>query len=293
MNNKEFDQDKDFQLLHDKYLLESTELPPDSVDAKLLQAAHQAVDSHELEQSEIEKNNNSKILNKYVKRAWYVPMSYVAVMVLSLSVVLKFAFEPDTTVNEVIDSRFMESDFAEDEQRKADEKTLIMSDMKMRQARKMSEKSDQRKQKKVASSAARAKVRAVEERKKLSRAPVSAPSASLPVSQSHQYMESDAEVSRGITSMPVMSQAVSEEALDTGGAPMGHKEAVLAKSQQKNEQDVLITLYQTGQFEKLRLAMKDYRKKYPLSVNDMALPQALLDLEIRWEKENTSKILHD
>ena len=292
MNDNEFDQDKDFKLLHDKYQLESTELPPESVDANILQAAHQAINSHATEQTKAEKNKKSKLRNKHAKRAWYVPMSYVAVMVLSLSVVLKLAFEPDTAVNEVMDSEILESDFAEEKQREVSEESLNMPEKRMRQARERSEISNQRKQKKAETPAAKAKVKAVEARKRLSRAPLSASpvAASQPASQSYQYIEPETEVSRGVSSMPV-TQLLSEDKLD--GTSTKRKETVLAKKLQKSDRDVLLVLYQTGQFEKLRLAMKDYRSKYPLNGVDVPLPQELLNLEIKWDKEYTSKILHD
>lgn len=89
---KEFEQDKDFQEVHEKYQAEAKEQPPQSLDASILQAAHLAV-----ENSTADKHAQipSGIDTQSVKRAWYVPVSYVAMLVISLSVVMKLALEPE------------------------------------------------------------------------------------------------------------------------------------------------------------------------------------------------------
>ena len=95
MNNKEFDLDKELQNLNDRYQAESTENPAEFLDKSILQAAHNAV--QEKISAEIKPFSSTDEKVKVMKRAWYVPMTFVAMLVISLSVVLKLVFDPMMT----------------------------------------------------------------------------------------------------------------------------------------------------------------------------------------------------
>jgi len=96
----DIENDKDYQDIHEKYQASSNELPPLSIDESILKAAYKAVGSegetHANSAEQSEQNNKFGVDTQPVKRAWYVPLSYVAMLVISLSVVMKLALEPDT-----------------------------------------------------------------------------------------------------------------------------------------------------------------------------------------------------
>lgn len=104
---KELEQNKDYQEIHEKYQAVAKEQPPQSLDASILQAAHLAVEKPDEDKPAVNKpavdkpavdqqgQNQSGIDTQSVKRAWYVPVSYVAILVISLSVVMKLALEPE------------------------------------------------------------------------------------------------------------------------------------------------------------------------------------------------------
>jgi len=110
MSNKEFDQDKELLALHEKYQAVSTEVPPDSIDVSIINAAHSAVSS----QPNINNDISSAQLNKKNKHAWYVPVSYVAIVVLSLSVFMKLLFESEQLQPELNGADFSEETFLPD-----------------------------------------------------------------------------------------------------------------------------------------------------------------------------------
>jgi len=95
---KDIEQDKDYQNIHEAYQASSDELPALSVDESILKAAHLAVEADDETDALALKRkhrNQSGVDTQPVKRAWYVPLSYVAMLVISLSVVMKLALEPE------------------------------------------------------------------------------------------------------------------------------------------------------------------------------------------------------
>ncbi len=287
MKNNEFDQDRDFQILHEKYKLVSTEQPPEEVDANILQAAHQAVNFHKQVQNNVDHKQQKEWLTK---RTWYVPMSYVAIMVLSLSVVLKLAFEPDTS--EFEDALAEAPGFVEKGQGGA--KEIALPEMGVPQRQNATVEISRDSQEQALSSIADVKVKA----KKQARAgkiinhqndiaPLLAPGK-----QGVKSLASGAIMSkREVASSSIPQIASTESAADAAIMDFELNEFSRVKNHQKIEMDKLIKLFQNRQFKKLRSALKGYRKDYPLNVSEEALPQALLDLESRWKAEDISKPL--
>jgi len=124
MSNKELGQDKELQALHEKYQEESTELPPESIDMSIINAAHSAVSS----QHNINNDIASAQLNKINKHAWYVPVSYVAIIVLSLSVFLKLLFESEQLQPELNGVDFSEETFLPDISGQSADKIYLLTD---------------------------------------------------------------------------------------------------------------------------------------------------------------------
>lgn len=98
---KDIEDDKDYQHIHQAYQASSNELPPPSIDESILQAAHHAVEADNVAYGK--NQGTQKVKSQFgvdtqpVKRAWYVPVSYVAMLVISLSVVMKLALETETS----------------------------------------------------------------------------------------------------------------------------------------------------------------------------------------------------
>jgi hypothetical protein len=103
---------QDEQAIHDLYQSLSQDQPPADLDAGILRSAHDAVTPEKAAVVEFSR----------VKKAWYVPLSYAAVIVVSLSVVMKLALEPNVipveTDSAPIDTEF----FMEKEDRLAEQK---------------------------------------------------------------------------------------------------------------------------------------------------------------------------
>lgn len=89
MNDKHMT-DPDDQDIHTLYQQLDQEQPPAELDERILSAAHQSLVSGEDQSSSV-----TPIRRK--SRSWYVPVSYVAIMLISLGVVVKLSFEPEVT----------------------------------------------------------------------------------------------------------------------------------------------------------------------------------------------------
>ena len=115
--------DKQYEKFHQAYQAGANELPPEQLDNVILQAAHKSV-QHKADSKSVE-TTATGIDTQQVKRAWYVPLSYVAILVISLSVVMRLAFEqPD-----VIESyQFDEQELQEQTVQQA---VLMSSDLPM------------------------------------------------------------------------------------------------------------------------------------------------------------------
>ncbi|MCW9013565.1 MAG: hypothetical protein OQL06_07255 [Gammaproteobacteria bacterium] len=83
------------QEIHQLYQSLEQEQPSSELDQRILAAAHKAVASTAA--------STAKVLPmKPNRRAWYVPVSYAAVIVISLSVVLRLLLEPEVLDREVV-----------------------------------------------------------------------------------------------------------------------------------------------------------------------------------------------
>jgi len=276
VNNNEFDQDKNFQDLHEKYQSVSTELPPESVDANILQAAHSMHTNS--------KNNLQAPVKKGFMHAWYVPASAVAIIVLSLSVVLKLAFEPEFSEPLNMQPPQTEMDGAG---YSADEATLQGDDSKLMQPRQL------REEKKMTSQLKRRKAQQQlqQSQNAAARAPVSSEKKSLqkyeikaaPTSN-HGQAKIAAESERVQDSARKVPMAVAPA---SGAASSAGGVGSLAKPESDISQQAkirhLIMLLETRQFDKLESALRAYRIEYPASYSvsekNEALPEALLEWE--------------
>ena len=277
MSTNEFDQDKDFQALHEKYQAESTELPPDELDVNILQAAHQAVDEHP-----------DVVSLKSRKHSWYRPMSYVAILVLSLSVVMRLAFEPDILNSEMVEpepvaSARMSDGAAEKVQAEADEMAELNT-LKERvqqepvlKARKKQAESLRAKESQIRKSIMEKEQ--LEKRRMLSkREPLS---KMMPRTSAEQGVQSATQSITAERMAPTGAQSQSGLEEATG-------ETLEDKSEnlQSKEIDNMLKLLKAEKFEQLRLSLTRYRIKYPFKEIGDTLPEDLRLLEIKWQTEN-------
>lgn len=84
MNNDHMN-DSQAQDIHELYQTLEQEQPPAELDARILQAAHKAIAETE----------NKVVDFRSPRRAWYVPVSYAAIILISLSLVMKLSLEPE------------------------------------------------------------------------------------------------------------------------------------------------------------------------------------------------------
>lgn len=84
MNNDHMNEPQ-AQDIHELYQVLEQEQPPVELDEQILQAAHQAI-----------AETDHKVVDIRVpRRAWYVPVSYAAIILISLSLVMKLSLEPE------------------------------------------------------------------------------------------------------------------------------------------------------------------------------------------------------
>ena len=317
---KELEQDKDYQEIHKKYQTVAKDQPPQSLDTSILQAAHLAVEKSAVDEPSINKpavdkqtQNQSGIDTQSVKRAWYVPVSYVAMLVISLSVVMKLALEPEMSPmldeNELFD---MSEDYSMDMEQDAiaPPATLAQSPpAKRKLAKSAPARVNQEEASRVEARLQRlSEIKQTMQDRQLSRAEVNKeqksdkarsrqmlgssqveeikdkPAAVAPVVASS--VEPAAEMSMAANSSSnVMSgikaeKAFSDELSRVNAAKKNDHKNITIK--QQAEVKKLVDLYEKKQYKELKLALNNYRKDYPASEKPEALPEKLLD----WEKEN-------
>ena len=277
MSTNEFDQDKDFQALHEKYQAESTELPPAELDVNILQAAHQAVDEH-----------SDVVSLKSRKHSWYRPMSYVAILVLSLSVVMRLAFEPDILNSEMVEpepvaSARMSDGAAEKVQPEADEmaelntlKERVQQEPVLKARKKQAESlraKESQIRKSIMEKEQLEKRRMVSKREPLSKM--------MPRTSAEQGVQSATQsiTAERMTSTGAQSQSVLEEAT---GETLEDK----SENLQSKEIDNMLKLLKAEKFDQLRFSLTRYRIKYPFKESGDTLPEDLRLLEIKWQTEN-------
>jgi len=295
LNNNEFDQDKNSLELHEKYQSVSTELPPASVDENILQAAHSSQDAH------VENNIILQApLKKGFMRTWYVPASAVAIIVLSLSVVLKLAFEPEYSVPLNMQSPQTEIDgagYSADEATLQADKSSLKQRMQLREEKQIASQLKPRKvqQPLALGQEISAPADVMREKKILQKQKMKSASA---YSRDHEQVKIAAEpeslqASGGVIPMtvaPVMGEPEAVSSVEVSRSESDLLAKPASDFNQKTKIKHLMTLYETQQFDKLGPALQAYRKEYPAkylakyaaSEKNDALPAVLLE----WESRN-------
>lgn len=302
IDQKEIDQDEEFLTLHKEYQSVSTEMPAESTDSNILRAAHSALNSqHE---------NNHEVVSikpeKINKHAWYVPISYVAIIVISLSVFLKLAFETELIETEPNGADFTEDSFLpevnrtySDKQEKSPgeqkisieslqrQKTELqtarldeMSRLKRKQ-RTVSDKHLQLQQQAASASlATQAPIKSEAVNESAAAAEIVSPTAlmPLPADGPKSVMDSAAEVKSG--------SGLKQQSL------IQKKPIEVENEQQMKQISELVRLFENRQLEKLRKALLVYRKSYPYNKETDLLPQAIQEQEKRWLAEKEVKSLN-
>lgn len=281
----EFDQDKDYQSLHNKYQANATELPPADLDSTILQAAHNAVKDPSKSQFVM------GVDTQPVKRAWYVPVSYVAILVLSLSVVMKLAFEPsmveleraelDSLIEqeEVLSSESVAEPFVSapvfSEQPLPARKALKKIELVPQSAPvEISQQQDQ-------VDAIGSRMKTLSERKQKARK-MDSGRKEIVARQKSYDAEAPVAASYGQGLMPGAS--LSESAADV--TEIEQSKTIKDQSvSQKSRIEKLLKLLENKQFVKLKAEFLKYRNDYPAKQKNEVLPKALL----LWETENITK----
>ncbi len=269
LKNNGFEQDQSSNILFETYQELSTELPPESVDSNILSAAHQAIDEFSTK-----KNTKSAPVNNTgvtTTRAWYVPVSYVAILVLSLSVVMKLAFEPQDLLSPAPEFDSRES--------LETEAASIMNEHKPNQKTQHAEKRKadlqvrMKTQQRTLSQEKRVKI--LREKHHLEGAQRRALDDSRAgyalEKKTSKKSESISENISTFTVLPITARKTASDNLPT-------EEEML----QKNTIDELMRLYETEKFERLKIALKKYRSDFKGRLNNEKLPAVLLS----WEQEN-------
>lgn len=326
---KDMEEDKDYQSIHEEYQAVANELPPQSLDASILQAAHQAVESGKQQATENKtsdaldkrrrKKRQSGIDTQSVKRAWYVPVSYVAMLVVSLSVVMKLALEPEMAPM-MSDSIMYENDLLEVEQENYAGETLRDESVvnpvvslsapasfaeAPNTARALVKRKVTKKAKPVSITAQKElarkpKVQKLEQRMQLvedERAKIrSSKQAEMKLSSSQ-----DAELTSAPSEMNAYSGSVTginadsrrlEKNVRVGVSQAGMAEELAevmvspdVTEKQQDLIDKLLLLFEKKQYEKLKIYLVEYRQLYPRDEKNKILPDELLD----WEVKNINK----
>jgi hypothetical protein len=269
MNNKEFDLDNELQNLNDRYQAESTENPPEFLDKSILQAAHNAV--QEKTSGEIKPFSSTDEKVKVMKRAWYVPMTFVAMLVISLSVVLKLAFDPTVTEQmPEVDGR-------------APAATTHEQYESVVPVEEPPAELDRRRQIMQAQSASAQKMtESVAKRKQLKRS-LKQPSLSTYNEKKAGELSFDMPVEKEETGAKSAKMAAIAAVTQPPAADL----AVSAGREIRIKS--LLKLYDSGNLSELRPALQQYRKDYPLEKYTNQLPDKLRELEIKWKSEKQLK----
>jgi len=280
----EFDQDKDYQLLHKKYQEASTEVPAASIDASILQAAHRAVESTGNEKT------TSGMDTQSVKRSWFVPLSYVAILVVSLSVVMKLALEPPMMESPVYETSEYIAEESSAPQRNSVNGTAVRNEIMTQdmsaqiqaenlqrkihasqREKKVAQRPMLQKQMQFAAEETKAKARTKARVDKLAEKPLVASVASAPVE-----------------SVTVQNQlAGAGDYADTSANRVQSDDVESVNELQKLQIEKMLVLLKLKKFDELKQVLIDYRKEYPLNEQEV-LPEKLRN----WEKNNISQPPH-
>ncbi len=235
----------DEQDLHRVYQDVSDEQPSLSVDKTILEAAHRALESEKPALG---------VDVQPVNKAWYVPASYVAILVISLSVVMKLALEPELEPElesmQLLDKRGYQPDRSIDH---AASSELSQSSEPDRAAATLRLKEQHREMQK-----AEPLMRTLEVQ--------SAPPAPVRLPE--------VEESLAIPSVELTTPETTASPIVTDSQPL--------IPDQKSWIEKLEILYQQQSFEELAQSLRAYRKLYPMKMYPGDLSSELM----AWEQAN-------
>ncbi len=272
-NSRGFDQDAGSVEVQAQYKAASTELPPPSLDASILQAAHVALNSAS------ENNPVQKIESRRRKSVWYVPVSAVAIIVLSLSVVMKLAFEPELSAPMAIEADAM--DTLETDASSQQAETQMNSDQQRLDRHRLMQKAEMAKQQKYET----------RRQHKLSSKPVQLTRVKKSQPAALNSQSSQKQMSKH-TQLPADTSAA-EKTLPPAAHNNMKSFATLAtvplENNRQTQIDELMRLYENRQLEQLKLALIEYRKEFPVIENTDDLPEKLRQWELREKARHNSQ----
>lgn len=209
IDQNEIDQDNEFVALHEEYQAVSTEMPAESTDLNILNAAHSAVNS----QHEADHVITPVKIKKVKKHAWYVPVSYVAIIVLSLSVFLKLAFEPELIDAELNGADFAEEAFLPETNRQfTDKQDGILSEQKIITEKHQQQITELQKERMQASARQKSKEKTAPKKRLLLKQQAASPSmSSLPRVKREIVNDNARAGTEGVPAMTLMSLPESEK----------------------------------------------------------------------------------
>ena len=280
----EFDQDKDYQLLHKKYQEASTEVAAPAVDATILQAAHQSVAASAKEK------NDSGVDTQSVKRSWFVPLSYVAILVVSLSVVMKLAFEPimmESGINPPVYEAY--DDIAEERSLMEQSGANVVSARKKVMPQQMSAQAQRENmQRDIVASQGEKKVAQSPALKKQMLFSTEETKTKVRVKQQVEKPAVAVVASDPVESTVGQSQLAGASKYAETSLEMAQSDAIEQDNErQKARIEKMLELLRSEKFDELKQALIDYRKKYPLNKHESLPDQLRL-----WEKQNIAQSPH-
>lgn len=245
----DLEQQKD-QQLSQQYQQFSDEQPPAELDQMILEAAHRDVDN----------DSQPGVDTSPVRRSWYVPVSYVAILVVSLSVVMKIALEPGISHFELGEPQLSEPGSEINESRTMSRK----AEPGISALKKSESQPDEIEQQRMFSPPAPGEsVTGAVRDEFRSREPASVAPAAMPAPSAYDAQPGlvEEKAARQIT---VKSEA-------------GEDSPVKAYQQ---EVERMLKLLENEQFEELKQALEACRKNYADEIEAIPLPQTLLDWEV-------------
>ncbi|MCW9047122.1 MAG: hypothetical protein OQK46_03505 [Gammaproteobacteria bacterium] len=300
IDQKEIDQDEEFLTLHKEYQSVSTEMPAESTDSNILRAAHSALN--------LQHENNHEVVDiksgKINQHAWYVPVSYVAIIVISLSVFLKLAFDTELIETEPNGAGFTEeSFFPEVSKSYSDKQDKSPGEQKINIESLQRHKTELQAARIDEISRLKPKERAVSEKNmQLQQQAASTSLTTRAQAKSETVNESAVSEAEIVPPMALISlpadepKSVMDSAAESGlkQEPLTRKKPIEAENEQQMKQiSELVRLFENRQLETLRKALMVYRKSYPYNKETDLLPQAIQEQEKRWLTEKKVKSLHN
>ncbi len=256
MRNEDHEQ-TDEQQVHERYLALPKVEPPPLLDEKIIAAAH----------AELDRNGKKRASGH---RAWYVPLSMAAVVLISFSLVLKLVID-----EQVLQSKSDGGMPLEEEQEFNRE---IMEDAMPEQSR----------ERLSAPAPSSAPVEPQSRRKTMEQAveKMPAPAKKAATRKSVDFgtsTDSSKAVESASTASPLPAPVVVTEGVveHKSGSGDGVREIRLKRSTDDRQREIrlrqMMELLEQGKYEKLQEELTNFRRRYP----DFELPEALAEWENR------------